>query len=324
MTEHLPAVISPEPLSPAVVAAVESARAYIGSSIASNTQRAYAAQWRAFAAWCEENGADSLPAAPGTVAAYLASMADSGKKVATMDSARAAIRKAHEASGHPDPTAAPLVKQTLKGIRRQKGVAVTQKAPVLTADLRRMMAVIPSDTLRGKRDRAVLLVGFAGAFRRSELVALTVEDIQETVEGVLLTIRRSKTDQEGRGDEKGIERGEYPDLCPVSALLDYLRAAGITSGPVFRNIGKGGRVGEQLTAQSVALIVKASASAAKLDTAKYAGHSLRAGMVTQAAKNGVPVIDIMRQTLHRSTETVNRYVRKATIFEDNASGKLGL
>ena len=218
----------------------------------------------------------------------------------------------------------PLGPQTLKGIRREKGTAPVQKAPVLTVDLRRMLKTVPADTLKGKRDRALLLVGFATGSRRSELVGLAVEDLEETPEGLVITIRKSKTDQEGKGIVKGIVRGEHPDTCPVSALLDWLQAASITSGPVFRHIGKGGRLGEQLTAQSVALVVKKAARAAKLDPEKYSGHSLRAGLVTQAAKNGVSVSDIMRQTGHRSTETVNKYVRKVRVFDDNASASLGL
>ena len=322
MSDNLPIPVTNE--LPAVAGAVESAKGYIGASIAANTQRAYRGQWQAFAAWCESAKLPAMPAAPETVAAYLARLADAGKKAATIDSARAAIRKAHETAGQDDPTARPLVKQTLKGIRREKGTAPVQKAPVLTIDLRRMLQGIPADTLKGKRDRALLLVGFATGSRRSELVGLAAEDVEETPEGLLLTIRRSKTDQEGRGTVKGIARGEHPDTCPVSALLDWLQAAGITSGPVFRHVKKGGRLGDQLTAQSVALVVKAAAKGAKLDPAKYSGHSLRAGLVTQAAKNGVAVTDIMRQTGHRSSETVNRYVRKANIFDDNASARLGL
>jgi site-specific recombinase XerD len=187
-----------------------------------------------------------------------------------------------------------------------------------------MLQTVSADTLQGKRDRALLLVGFATGSRRSELVGLAMEDLEETPEGLLLTIRKSKTDQEGKGIVKGIVRGEHADTCPVSALLAWAKAAGITTGPLFRNIAKGGKVGGQLSAQSVALVVKAAAKAARLDAKKYAGHSLRAGLVTQAAKNGASVGDIMRTTGHRSTETVNRYIRKANIFEDNVSAHIGL
>ena len=196
MTNNLPALTTGANL-PAVVAAVESAKGYIGASMAANTARAYRGQWDAFARWCDAGALVAIPAAPGTVAAYLASMADNGKKAATIDSARAAIRKAHETAGLDDPSASVLFKQTLKGIRREKGTAPTQKAPVLTVDLHRMLHTLSADTLQGKRNRALLLVGFATGSRRSELVGLDAEDIEETPEGLLLVIRRSKTDQEG-------------------------------------------------------------------------------------------------------------------------------
>ena len=323
MTSNLPAV----PTSAGALAVVkEQVQGFVRASVADNTQRAYRAQWQGFLTWCESAGLQACPAAPETVAGYLANLASIGRKVATIDSARATIRKAHEVAGQVDPTSAPLVTQTLKGIRRELGTAPTQKAPVLTADLRAMLATQPADTLPGLRNRALLLLGFAMGARRSELASLTLADIEETVEGLRVTIRRSKTDQEGRGMQKGIVRGSHPDTCPVRALQAWLRAAGITSGPVFRQIRKGGKTisAEPITPQSVALVVKAACQAAKLDPAKYSGHSLRAGLVTQAAKNGVTVGDIMRQTGHRSAETVNRYIRKANLFEDNASAALGL
>lgn len=296
---------------------------YLAASMAANTNRAYQSDARQFAAWCEAAGVQALPASPATVALYLVGLADAGKKASTIDRARAAIRKAHELAGLDDPTHAAAVVQSLKGIRRTLGSAPTQKAPTLAADIRAMLHTLP-DTMKGKRDRALLLLGFAGAFRRAELVAVTVEDINETAEGVTITLPRSKTDQEGRGIVKGILRGSNPDTCPVRALLVWLTAAGITSGPVFRAVDRHGNVKAPLTAQAVALVVKEAAGAAKLDPAKYAGHSLRAGLVTQAAKNKASVSDIMRQTGHKSVETVNRYIRKANIFEDNVSGMVGL
>ena len=186
-----------------------------------------------------------------------------------------------------------------------------------------MCTMLP-DTLIGKRDKALLLVGFAGGFRRSELVGVTVENIEETPEGIIIHLLKSKTDQEGKGRLVGIRRSDNPATCPVRALFAWVYTAGITSGPVFRAVDRHGMVKESLTAQSIALVVKTACSAAGLDSAKYSGHSLRAGLVTQAAKNKASVIDIMRQTGHKSTETVNRYIRKANIFEDNVSGIIGL
>ncbi len=321
--ENLPVIIVVGDNAPALIAGVESAKKYISASIAANTARAYKVQWASFARWCSVAGRESLPAMPDTVAAYLSSMADNGKKTSTIDSARAAIRKAHETAGLDDPTSSRLVKITLQGIRREKGTAPAQKAPAISADIKAMCAMLP-DTLIGKRDKALLLVGFAGGFRRSELVGVTVENIEDTPEGIIIHLLKSKTDQEGKGRLVGIRRSDNPATCPVRALLAWVSAAGIISGQVFRAVDRHGKIRESLTAQSIALVVKAACNAAGLDSTKYSGHSLRAGLVTQAAKNKASVTDIMRQTGHKSTETVNRYIRKANIFEDNVSGIIGL
>jgi len=151
---------------------------------------------------------------------------------------------------------------------------------------------------------------------------LAAADVEEIPEGLLLTIRRSKTDQEGRGTVKGIARGEHPDTCPVSALLDWLQAAGITAGPIFRHVAKGGKLAGPLTAQSVALIVKAAAKQAKLDSARYSGHSLRAGLATSAAAAGVSERKIMDQTGYKSERMVRRYIRDGELFCDNAAGAI--
>ena len=301
-----------------------SVRQYVTASMAANTQRGYQSDWRQFTAWCDGNGCPPLPATPEVVAAYLSHLADHGKKAATIDRARAAIRKAHEAAGADDPTHTLTVTQTLKGIRRTVGTLPLQKAPAVSADVKAMIASLPAG-MKGQRDKALLLIGFAGGFRRSELVGITVEHVTETVEGITILLPRSKTDQEGRGRLVGIRRTDAPATCPVRALLAWLSSAGITSGAVFRAVGKGGQVHHAaLTPQSVALVVKAAAKAAQLDPNRYSGHSLRAGLVTTAAKAKASVTDIMRQTGHKSVETVNRYIRKADIFEDNVSGVIGL
>ena len=304
-----------------------STKNYLGQSISPATLRAYRSQWNAFVAWCDSQQLEACPALPETVAAYLSHLADSGRKPASIDVARAAIRKAHETAGATiDPTSSLLVGQTLKGIRRSKGTAQTQKAALLTDDLKRIMRRIDGKTLKGKRDKAMLLLGFTLGARRSELVALNASDLQEVTEGLIVTIRRSKTDQEGAGYEKGIARGENPDTCAVTALQEWMAAAEITEGALFCAIGKGGHLKEdRLTPQSVALVIKARAGAVRLKAAKYSGHSLRAGMVTQAAKNGASVTDIMQQSGHKAVQTVMRYVRRANILDDrNVSRALGL
>jgi integrase len=215
------------------------------------------------------------------------------------------------------------VKLTLAGIRRALGVAQAGKEPVLTADLTAMAAKIPAQRLKGIRDRAMILMGFAGAFRRSELVALNVEDVEFREDGLKVTIRKSKTDQEGAGQVVGIAHGSK--LCPVRALREWLAAANIAAGPIFRTVTRHNRVEEtRLDGRVVALAVKEYAKAAGLDPSKYAGHSLRAGLVTSAYIAGVQETIIMKQTRHKSSDMLRKYFRDSSLFRDNASARVGL
>jgi integrase len=182
------------------------------------------------------------------------------------------------------------------------------------------MALAAGDDMKGLRDRALLLTGFAGAFRRSELVALNIEDLEESEPGFKVTIRHRKTDQEGTGQTIAIVRGSV--ACPVTALKAWLEAAGITTGPVFRSVKKGGAVGARLPAQSVADIVKAYAGRVGLDPALFAGHSMRSGFLTSAAKRGASIFKMMDQSRHRSVETLRGYVRDAEIFKGHAGAGL--
>jgi integrase len=217
-----------------------------------------------------------------------------------------------------------LVSETLKGIRRTRGTAQTGKLPLFTDQLREMVAALPPD-LQGIRDRALLLVGFAGGFRRSELAALTVECVAAETEGLVITLRRSKTDQEGQGRRVALPFGANARTCPVAAIRQWLEAAGIRSGAVFREIDRHGKVGARpLHRDSVGLIVKRAAARIGLDPSRYAGHSLRAGLATQAWLNGATELAIMRQTGHRSLDTVRKYIRDASLFRGNPAGRLGL
>jgi integrase len=182
------------------------------------------------------------------------------------------------------------------------------------------MALAAGDDIKGLRDRALLLIGFAGAFRRSELVALNRQDLDESELGVKVTIRHSKTDQEGAGQTIAIVRGSV--ACPVMALKAWLTAADITSGPIFRSVKKGGAVAGRLPAQSVADIVKTYAERVGLDPALFAGHSMRAGFLTSAAKRGASIFKMMDQSRHRSVETLRGYVRDAEIFKEHAGAGL--
>lgn len=300
------------------------ARDYALKAKAANTVRAYRADWRDFAAWCEERGLQPLPAAPETVALYVAHLADAGRKASTIQRRLSAISQAHQAAGHESPTKSAAVRAVWAGIRRERGTAQEGKAPVVTEDIRAMVAAL-SEGLIGIRDRALLLVGFAGAFRRSELVGLDVEDVEFAREGLVVRIRRSKTDQEGQGHVIGIPYGSNPATCPVRALRAWLKASGINSGPVFRPVNRHGQVlPRRLSDKAVALIVKRAAEAAGLDPARYAGHSLRAGFATAAAAAGAPERAIMAQTRHKSVTVARRYIRLGSLWAENAAARVGL
>jgi integrase len=222
----------------------------------------------------------------------------------------AAITEAHRMAHLPDPTADEDVRTVMAGIRRELGTAPKKKAPVTLDELRKLVRPLPR-TLAGKRDRALLLVGWAGAFRRSELVALNVDDLRFG-QKLTISLRRSKTDQEGKGLAKVVPRLEDETICPVRALREWLDAAGIKSGPVFRRIDRWDHVRDtRLTAQSVALIVKDAAKQAGLDYRQLAGHSLRSGFITEAADAGVESRDIMAQTGHKSEAVMRGYIRDA-------------
>ena len=245
---------------------------------------------------------------------------------ATITRRLTSIAKAHAAAGHPNPatTGHIVVAETLQGIRRTLGTAQPGKTPLLTADLIQVLAHLPPG-LGGVRDRALLLTGYTGGLRRSELAALAVEDLAWKDEGAVLTLRRSKTDQEGQGRQVAIPRGAHPATCPVTALRLWLKTADLETGPLFREVDRHGRVGgAKLHSDSVGAILKRAVARAGFDASQFGGHSLRAGFATQAARNGATAFDIMRQTGHRSIATVARYVRDAQIFRDAPAGKLGL
>jgi site-specific recombinase XerD len=259
---------------------------------------------------------EPLPASVDTVAAYLASLARSGLKASTITRRCAGIRYMHRLAGLEPPTNNEALKAVLAGIRRSIGTAVMRKAPATAETIRAIMADIPVN-LRGLRDRALLLVGFAGALRRSELVALDVADLEETVEGLLVRIKRSKTDQEGLGDFVSIPHGSR--LRPVAGVKAWLEAAGIAEGPIFRSIKKGGSLTlGRLSDRSVAQIVKARAEGAGFDASLFSGHSLRAGFVTSALHHGADILRVMDVTRHREVSTLKTYDRRAKAFKQHA------
>ena len=294
--------------------ALSSAAGYALSEKADATRRAYRADIRHFTTWCEAVGAIALPATPATVAAYLAALADLRLKVSTISRRAAAIAYAHKLAGL-EPPINKSVKAVMRGVRRKLGTAQKGKAPATAAVVAKLARRIP-DTLSGKRDKALILIGFAAALRRSELVALTVADVERPPDGIVLHISRSKTDQEGQGAQIAVPTGRK--LKPVEALDAWLEAAAITQGPIFRRVMKGGRLGHALTTQSVALIVKRWAKAARVDSDSFSGHSLRAGFVTSALADGADLFKVMDVTRHREVKTLKAYDRRAKAFKDHA------
>lgn len=304
---------------------VERAKEYARQAKAENTLRAYRSDWAHFEEWCSRQGLAPLPAAPATVALYITALAEAGRTVSTIRRRLASISAVHQAAGHQSPTQDMQVKTIWAGIRRAKGTAQRQVAPVVTEHLRAIVGALQLDTLAGLRDRALLLVGFIGAFRRSELVGLNVEDLTPTAEGFVVTLRRSKTDQEGEGETKAIPYGANAETCPARALRAWLDAAGITSGPVFRAVNRHGQVSaRRLSDRAVALIVKRSVEAVGLDASRFSGHSLRAGFATAAARAGASERDIARVTHHKSDRVLRRYIRDAQVFDNAALSAVGL
>lgn len=301
----------------------EQVEEYVKAALSDSTLKAYRTAWNEFISWCEQHEQNPLPASPQTVASYLATIAQT-QKASTIQKKLTAISQAHQAANVENPTESKLVRVEMRGIRRLKGTRPNQKAAAVTSDLLAMVNTLP-DNLLGLRDRALLLVGFAGAFRRSELVSLDVEDLVFRPDGVEIILRRSKTDQEAQGTKKGIHYGRNSETCPVKALKAWLEAAGIMSGPVFRGVNRHSQVqSERLNDKTVARVVKKAAEAAGLDPACYSGHSLRAGLATSAAMAGAQERDIMKQTGHRSVQMVRRYIRDGEIFRNNVSGMVGL
>jgi integrase len=315
--------IAPDPAELARL--TSQAREYILAAKSEATLRAYRADWRHFEEWCRQKGFSALPASPDTVAFYLGETARTHRP-STLTRRLTSINKVHRAAGHPAPAVTEhlSVGETLKGIRRVHGTEPAGKHPLFTGDLRAMVDTLPRGLI-GIRDRALLLVGFAGAFRRSELAGITVENVQETKEGILIWIPRSKTDPEAKGREAAIPYGSTPETCPVRACRDWIAAGKLVGGPLFRRIDRHEHINERaLHKDSVGSIVKRAARAAGLDPEIYAGHSLRAGFCTQAYMNGAREFDIMRQTGHRSLDTLRKYIRGRGLFRDNAAAKLGL
>lgn len=285
---------------------------YLQAALSDNTRRGYQSDLSHFIAW-----GGAIPATPETVCRYLASHAGV-LSPATLNRRIVAIGRAHTAQGMESPTKSDLVKSTLRGIRRSMGTAQRQVVPVIKDYLIAMVEKL--EGTKGIRDQALLLIGFAGAFRRSELVAINCTDVEFADQGLVVNITRSKTDQEGQGRRVAIPHARGA-ACPVGSLKAWLQTSGISDGPIFRPVTRHGKIIEaRLSTQAVAEIVKQRAGAIGLNPKNFSGHSLRAGLVTSAAQAGVSSWKIRQQTGHKSDAMLQRYIRDSQIFIDNAAG----
>ncbi len=290
---------------------------------AANTRKADRSDWTEFSSWAKARGLKVMPAEPATVVLYLTELAQVAK-TSTIARRLASIGVAHRTAGQPSPAIDPTVAAVWAGIRRVHGTAADQAAPISVPLLRRMIEAAPPGPA-GARDRALLLVGFAAALRRSELVGLDVADVEERHEGLAVTIRRSKTDQDGAGGQIGVPYGSNPATCPVRALRAWLELAGITDGPLFRPVDRHGTIGPTgISAAGANRLVQRAVARTGTDPRPYSAHSLRAGLATAAAEAGVPERAIMNQTGHRSLLVARSYIRRGSLFLDNAAAQVGL
>jgi integrase len=287
----------------------ESVTDFLRESRAPNTHRAYRAALAAFSGFCDSAGQTAIPASPHTVAAYLARQATEGRRCSTVSLHAAAIRYAHRVAGHPNPCDSALVREVVRGIRRTTGVAPKQAAALTLPRLAQAVMGLDRSSVRGRRDAALLTLGFALAARRSELVALDMDDLEDDGDGLLVRVRRSKTDQEGQGSVLYVPMArELLDVCAVRAVRAWIGDLVESHGPLFRSVRKGGALGGRLSDRAVDLVVR-SVSGDVGGPVGFSAHSLRAGLVTTLAAQGRTELEIMEQSRHKSSAMVRTYAR---------------
>jgi len=282
------------------------------SSKASNTLRAYKSDYKDFASFCLKNGFKPMPSEPKIISLYLTYLSKSCK-FSTLKRRLASISVIHRLSGHYIDTKHPMITENLMGIKRVKGSHQKAKKPILINELKLIVNAIDKDKNEKNRfkNKALILVGFAGGFRRSELVAIVNEDVDFVPEGVKIFVKRSKTDQSGEGMTKGIPYFLNANYCPVISLKNWIEKSEIKSGKIF-----------DMSDKSVALTIKKYTALVGLDSNKYSGHSLRSGFATSAAELGAEERSIMAMTGHKTTQMVRRYIREANLFKNNALNKI--
>ena len=282
------------------------------SSKALNTLRAYKADYKDFASFCIKNGFKPMPSEPKIISLYLTYLSKSSK-FSTLKRRLASLSVIHKLSGHYIDIKHPMITENLMGIKRIKGSYQKAKKPILIKDLKLIINVIDKDKNEKNRfkNRALILIGFAGGFRRSELVTIDYEDVDFVSEGVKIFVKRSKTDQSGEGMTKAIPHFINSNYCPVKSLNEWFNKSGIKSGKIFN-----------ISDKSVALIIKKYVSLAGLDANKYAGHSLRSGFATSTADAGAEERNIMAMTGHKTTQMIRRYIQEANLFKNIALNKI--
>ena len=292
-----------------------------------NTLRAYKSDFKHFGGFCSNHGFNSLPSDPKIVSLYLTHLSKNSK-ISTLKRRLVSIAMVHKLKGHYLDTKHPIIIENLMGIRRLKGSIQKGKKPLLINHLKLIINIINEqkiDEIKKARDKSIVLVGFAGGFRRTELISIDYEDLEFVAEGLKITIKRSKTDQFGEGMVKALPYFSNEDYCPVSNLKKWLKLSKIKSGPIFRRFDKGLSLSKnRLTDQSVALMIKNYLNLAGIENSNYSGHSLRSGFATAAADSGVDERSIMLMTGHKTTQMVRRYIREANIFKNNALNKIKL
>ena len=297
------------------------------SSKAINTLRAYKSDFRDFSAFCVSHGFNSMPTEPKVVSLYLTNLSKNSK-MSTLRRRLVSISTVHKIKGHYLDTKHPIIVENLMGIKRTKGSIQKGKKPILINHLREIINAINKqkyNEIKKARDKSIVLIGFGGGFRRSELISLDYEDIEFVPEGLKIMIRRSKTDQFGEGMIKGLPYFENQNYCPVKNLKKWIEIANIKNGPIFRRFSKGSSItNHRLTDQTVVLIIKKYLNIAGIDNSNFSGHSLRAGFATVAAESGADERSIMAMTGHKTTQMVRRYIREANIFKNNALSKVKL
>lgn len=314
-----------EKMTPIDAATSVEAHVYAAGADAENTKRAYSSDWTHFSTWSKKRNSADLPARPDDVALYIRHCVEVlGLKTSTVQRRIAAISRVHQSNGLKSPTSEWVVKNTCRRLVREHGKPASKKKPLLFEDLKALLEHIPP-TLTGLRDKAILLLGFAGAFRRSDLASLDYEDVVVAKEGLVVTIRKGKTDQSRKGRRIGIPFGQNAETCVAKTLEAWLSAAKIDSGPLFRKVDKHGRVQhDALSSSIVGVIVKQYAKTIGKRPSSMGAHSLRSGFITSAALAGAPEWSIQEQSGHRSLKVLREYIQVASLFKENAASKLGM